>query len=122
MSDAPSKVLIWSGEHCLFWRANASGYTAKVEDAGRYDLEEARAYLKSAGPEKRLSLIDATPARTVPYKDLLGCITETFRQLEASDQYARDAAHDAVPTVWEIQNLHVRGRLNEMFKLLGAKQ
>jgi hypothetical protein len=33
--------LIWSDEHGAWWMPNASGYTRKLSDAGRYSLEQA---------------------------------------------------------------------------------
>ena len=36
------------------------------------------------------------------------------RQLEVSDQYAREKADGILPTVWEIQNRHLRDRLTEL--------
>lgn len=33
--------LVWSCEHQLWWRANRCGYTAKVDEAGRYTLTDA---------------------------------------------------------------------------------
>jgi hypothetical protein len=34
-------VVIWSGEHRLWWRAIARGYTSKSADAGVYRFEVA---------------------------------------------------------------------------------
>lgn len=33
--------LIWSAKHGMFWRPDRSGYTPKIEEAGRYGAEEA---------------------------------------------------------------------------------
>lgn len=33
--------LIWSNEHQLWWRANSMGYTSSVDEAGRYERDEA---------------------------------------------------------------------------------
>jgi hypothetical protein len=48
-------VVIWSGEHGLWWRANASGYTSKSAFAGVYRFEDAWSHTHHCGPEKRIS-------------------------------------------------------------------
>lgn len=35
--------IIWSNEHQAYWGPNNSGYRRKIENAGRYTYEEARA-------------------------------------------------------------------------------
>lgn len=35
------KYLIWSHEHGAWWRAKRYGYTVRMEEAGRYDRQEA---------------------------------------------------------------------------------
>lgn len=40
MSD--ELYLIWSNEYGKWWRPRHCGYTALIEEAGRYTLEEAR--------------------------------------------------------------------------------
>jgi hypothetical protein len=37
------QYLIWSVEHCAWWKPNRAGYTYSRTEAGRYTLEEARA-------------------------------------------------------------------------------
>lgn len=34
--------LIWSNQHGLWWRAAKRGYTDNIEEAGRYDVAEAK--------------------------------------------------------------------------------
>lgn len=48
------KVLIWSGEHGLWWRANAQGYTSDRARAGLYDFDTALKGVLHCGPEKRI--------------------------------------------------------------------
>ena len=36
------QYLIWSVEHCAWWRSRQTGYTTSRMQAGRYTLEEAR--------------------------------------------------------------------------------
>ena len=33
--------LIWSNEHQLWWRPGSMGYTSSVDEAGRYERQEA---------------------------------------------------------------------------------
>lgn len=42
--------LVWSNEHGAFWRPNESGYTARIEEAGRYSKAQAEAICKDASP------------------------------------------------------------------------
>ena len=35
------KYVIWSFEHMRWWGPNFRGYVERIEDAGRYSLEEA---------------------------------------------------------------------------------
>ena len=36
------EYLIWSGEHNAYWMPDASGYSCRIRDAGRYSLEDAK--------------------------------------------------------------------------------
>lgn len=47
--------LIWSGEHRLYWRANANGYTSVRERAGRYTLASAYAATRHCDPDKQIA-------------------------------------------------------------------
>ena len=40
--------LIWSNEHCGWWRPNHAGYCYERKDAGRYSFEEACQIVKNA--------------------------------------------------------------------------
>jgi hypothetical protein len=35
------KFIIWSEEHKGYWKPNSMGYTNTIENAGRYDVDEA---------------------------------------------------------------------------------
>ena len=35
------KYLIWSNSHKEWWKADGLGYTKKLDEAGRYTIEEA---------------------------------------------------------------------------------
>lgn len=37
-----AKYVIWSHDHCAFWRPNSKGYTQALDLAGRYSEDEAR--------------------------------------------------------------------------------
>jgi hypothetical protein len=64
MTDSPStpapaipKIVIWSSEHGRFWRKNAAGYSAALDSAGRWTLDEAKAQTEHCGPEKQITLL-----------------------------------------------------------------
>jgi hypothetical protein len=52
---AGQAVRIWSGEHGAYWRANRSGYTTSRLMAGTYAFQDALAYSRHCGPEKRIA-------------------------------------------------------------------
>jgi len=35
------KFIIWSKEHNGYWKSDAKGYTNVIDNAGRYDIDEA---------------------------------------------------------------------------------
>ena len=41
MKETDNLYLIWSEEHGAWWKANKTGYTRFIREAGRYSLEEA---------------------------------------------------------------------------------
>lgn len=53
------KVHVWSGEHGLFWRAEASGYTSDRTQAGVYEFHDAFDRTKHCGKEKRIEFVEA---------------------------------------------------------------
>ena len=50
MSDEPPRYLVFSHEHGRWWRPGASGYTAKLSEAGRHTRETALRICASAIP------------------------------------------------------------------------
>jgi hypothetical protein len=50
----PNGVNIWSGEHQLWWRSGASGYTPSRCEAGVYSFSEAWSKTCHCGPEKQI--------------------------------------------------------------------
>jgi len=64
-------VLIWSGEHRLFWRGDASSYTPKIGDAGVYDFMDAFQKTKHCGPEKKIIFLEIIGEDTIPKIDPL---------------------------------------------------
>lgn len=40
--------MIWSIEHCAWWKANRHGYTMIKKDAGKYSFDEAREIVNDA--------------------------------------------------------------------------
>jgi hypothetical protein len=47
-------VLIWSREHCAWWRDMGKGYTDKMTEAWLVDFPTAYDYTKHCGPEKQI--------------------------------------------------------------------
>jgi hypothetical protein len=43
-----ARYVIWSNEHAAWWGPDERGYTSIVEEAGRYDLAQARAIIDKA--------------------------------------------------------------------------
>ena len=48
-------VLIWSGEHRLWWRAEGHGYTDNLAEAGPYSVADAEMITSNDDPQKALS-------------------------------------------------------------------
>jgi hypothetical protein len=40
--------LIWSNEHCGWWKQNRHGYTTRTDKAGQFSFEEARQVIVDA--------------------------------------------------------------------------
>lgn len=53
-------VHIWSGEHCMWWRPFAAGYTDVVANAGIWTFPDAYEKTKHCGPEKKISYYATT--------------------------------------------------------------
>lgn len=49
------RVLIWSGEHRLWWRADRSGYTVHRAAAGIYAFEDAWRASQHCCPRKQIA-------------------------------------------------------------------
>lgn len=52
------QVMIWSGEHHMWWRPEGKGYTAKSALAGRYTREDAESRTSHCGPEKKIEIVE----------------------------------------------------------------
>jgi len=53
--------LIWSNEHGMWWRANHYGYTRYIEEAGRYELDEAVSIVRKASVDGALATRQQDP-------------------------------------------------------------
>lgn len=42
INKAPNKVLLFDTERCMFWKQSQYGYTDSINDAGLFDLNEAK--------------------------------------------------------------------------------
>ena len=51
------KVRIWSGEWSMWWRPDAKGYTANIDEAGIYEAKDAWKACGHCGPEKKIRLV-----------------------------------------------------------------
>lgn len=56
-SSPDDKVLIWSGEHRMWWRPEGKGYSQDIHHAGIYTRVEAEDYTSHCGPEKMINII-----------------------------------------------------------------
>lgn len=54
MADDPL-FLIWSNQKTMWWRANESGYTQYIEEAGRYSGEDVERIVANATCDWQLS-------------------------------------------------------------------
>jgi len=60
--------LIWSNQHSMWWRARRSGYTQRIEEAGRYSLGEARDIVRMATCNGQLVHTRTDPVTGVEYQ------------------------------------------------------
>lgn len=65
-------VVIYSGEHGMYWGANGSGFVRLREHAGRYTQEDAERRIANSGSEK---LLQIAPAVTEPDAGAAGGLT-----------------------------------------------
>ena len=50
------KFYIYSGEHNAYWRPKSRGYTTRLEEAGRYSLNEAKLATDHCCPKKKIKI------------------------------------------------------------------
>jgi len=64
-------VRIWSGEHRLWWRTNACGYTDDKQEAWVIDFPTAYEHTRHCGPEKKISYctVPRAASATVSHRD-----------------------------------------------------
>ncbi len=68
------KYLIWSNQQRMWWRPASRGYTSIVDEAGRYELDEAVAIVADSTVYGRL-----THRRTDPYTgEEYSCLDEVM--------------------------------------------
>ena len=48
MTDEPNLFLIWSNQKGMWWRPDRRGYTAIIDEAGRYPRNEAERIVRDA--------------------------------------------------------------------------
>lgn len=71
--------LIWSYRHSQWWRANCSGYSAHIDDAGRYDAREAGEIVVGSGlPGQNVAVHEDIAIRIFATLD----VDETEQRLE----------------------------------------
>lgn len=66
-NSEPRLWLVWSNQKGQWWRANRRGYTAVIEEAGRYAEDEARAIVKDATVDWQIKHERVDPVTGVPY-------------------------------------------------------
>jgi hypothetical protein len=75
--------LIWSNEHHAWWRENESGYTQHIDEAGRYDLEDADRIVAEATVDGQLSTQREDPRNGRRYREFSEVIVAAPETLEA---------------------------------------
>lgn len=88
------QVMIWSGEHRMWWRPEGKGYTAKSAVAGRYTREDAESRTSHCGPEKKIEIVEPGSPR---FWEIAGYTedVELLRHIEAI-RTERDALVEAL--------------------------
>lgn len=113
--------IVWSNEHHAFWRANHSGYTRSVEQAGRYSHTEAEAICRAARPRANSTIYEGEPPEIcMPAPEALDAPppsreqirAEAFREAanaadalsygDANEEY-RQGAHDAAAAIRKLE-------------------
>lgn len=61
MTDRSTSYLIWSHEHCGWWRSGRCGYSPNLWDAGFYDAADAQQIVEQAAIGWNLSMADTAP-------------------------------------------------------------
>lgn len=64
------QYLIWSNEHRSWWRADHSGYTQLIEEAGRYPRADAEAIVANATVDGALTVRRTNPVTGMEYASL----------------------------------------------------
>lgn len=67
MDDHP-RYLIWSNQHGMWWRTARAGYTAFIEEAGRYTRDQAEAIVDGTTLNGQLWHIRRNPITGEPYR------------------------------------------------------
>lgn len=62
--------LVWSNQKSMWWRANRSGYTQYIEEAGRYSAEDARQIVSQATLDGQLRRHRIDPVTEKAYASL----------------------------------------------------
>lgn len=63
-------VLIWSNQHGQWWRPGGRGYTAHIDEAGRYPLDEARRIVAGSTCDGQLVHERTDPVTGSAYQEL----------------------------------------------------
>jgi len=61
------RFLVWSNEHQMWWRGGQRGYTAYIEEAGRYERGEAEGIVSRATLDGRLTERNVDPCTGEEY-------------------------------------------------------
>jgi hypothetical protein len=59
--------LVWSNQKAMWWRANHSGYTQQIEEAGRYPRAVAEEIVRKATCDGQLKHCRVDPVSGVTY-------------------------------------------------------
>lgn len=88
-------VMIWSGVHRAYWRQDGAGYAQSPEGAGTWPRGEAEERIRTCGPEKMVSLREASLERGQIIEQQRAAMIAGLRLLQERGQETRlsDFAH-----------------------------
>lgn len=82
------QFLIWSNQYGMWWRANHSGYTQYIEEAGRYGRAEALAIVRRASLDGQLATQQQDPVTRWTYLRIPEVMVSAPEEIPGVEQWA----------------------------------